>query len=400
MITALASLALSTAVSCLLTPLVRSVALRRGLLDGVTDSRKIHVGRIPRLGGIAIVLAFYTTLTAVVLSRSGGGALIKGDHQQSTPVLVGGILIALLGFYDDLRGAGAKTKFAVQFAIAGALYGFGFRIDHVATPLGAFWLGPLAMPVTLLWIVGVTNAVNLIDGLDGLAGGVAFIALSTLFAISLLRPEPLMMLVAATLGGSVLGFLFYNFNPASIFMGDCGSMFLGFMIATTSIRASQESSTAVAIMIPIVLLALPIADTILALLRRARRRRGLFTGDREHIHHRLVSSGLSQRQAVIALYALSLLCGLAALTLFIAQSRIAVAAVCLALALNTSLLLTRLRRRPEPGARDSALSFTPAARAAFEHPTRQATTGSGSNGSGIPVTYVRDPTGASSRRRI
>ena len=208
-------------------------------------------------------------------------------------------------------------------------------------------MGALSLPFTLLWIVGVTNAVNLIDGLDGLAGGIAFIALTAIFAISAMRHETFMMLVSAALAGSVLGFLIYNFNPASIFMGDSGSMFLGFMIATSSIRASQKASTAVAILIPIMVLAIPIADTSLAIVRRAIRGQGLFTGDREHIHHRLIDSGLSHRRAVLGLYSISMTCGVAAITLFITQDRKAVLTVCLTLSLMTFLLLRRLRERNE-----------------------------------------------------
>ncbi len=239
----------------------------------------------------------------------------------------------------------------MQFVVASALYASGFRIDRVTTPFGSFFLGSLSYPFTLLWIVGVTNAVNLIDGLDGLAGGVAFIALAAIFAISAIRHETFMMVVTAALGGSVAGFLLYNFNPASIFMGDSGSMFLGFMVATTSIRASQKASTAVAILLPIILLAIPIADTALAVVRRMIRRRGIFTGDREHIHHRLLDSGLSHRQAVIALHTLSVACGLAAVTLFVAQEPAAIFAVVAALLLGSGLLLGRLSRlRPYEGA--------------------------------------------------
>ena len=340
-------LAVATGLSAIATPLVRRFALRRELFDHVSSSRKIHAEPIPRLGGVAIVSSFYCSLACVLVWLLNTGASPRADRPGSLWILAGGLVIALLGVYDDVRGADAKTKFTVQFGVAIALYATGFRIDHISTPIGAFWMGPLALPFTLLWIVGVTNAVNLIDGLDGLAGGVAVIALAAIFAISAMRHETFMMLVSASLGGAILGFLVYNFNPASIFMGDSGSMFLGFMIATNSIRASQKASTAVAILVPVIVLAIPLADTALAIVRRAIRRQGLFTGDREHIHHRLIDSGLSHRRAVLGLYVVSVTCGLAAITLFMTQERNAIVAVCLTLSLITYLLLRRLRETPE-----------------------------------------------------
>ena len=166
---ALACLALAIGISAVATPLVRRFALRRGLFDHVNSSRKIHAEPIPRLGGIAIVASFYSSLACVLVWLLHTGASPRADRPGSLWVLVGGLVIALLGVYDDLRGADAKTKFLVQFAVAVALYATGFHIDRIATPVGSFWMGPLSLPFTVLWIVGVINAVNLIDGLDGLA---------------------------------------------------------------------------------------------------------------------------------------------------------------------------------------------------------------------------------------
>jgi len=291
------------------------------MLDHAVGSRKIHGKAIPRLGGIGIVCGFYAPLTVLLLYETSLGEIFYANRQQAFALLGGGVAIALLGIYDDLRGATAVKKFAVQFAIAGTLYAAGFRIDQIATPFGqAIPLGPLAIPFTLLWIVGVINALNLIDGLDGLAGGVALFAIGTTFAITFMRGEPLMTLFMACLGGAVLGFLFYNFNPASIFMGDTGSMFLGFVLAAGSLRTSQKSSTAVAILVPIVALGLPIADTLAAMVRRALRGRPLFSADKEHIHHRLLALGFSQKQAVIVLYGVCTVLGGAALLLTFASS--------------------------------------------------------------------------------
>jgi UDP-GlcNAc:undecaprenyl-phosphate GlcNAc-1-phosphate transferase len=342
MITTAVAFLVSVFVSAVLTPVVRNVALRYRLVDSLAGSRKIHNRAIPRLGGVAIVTAFFTPLLALHHFRTTVGAMFYADRRLVIILLVGGAVIALLGLYDDLRGANARTKFLVQFAVAGFLYWRGLRIDHLATPFGdAIHLGVLGLPFTVLWIVGVINAVNLIDGLDGLAGGISLIAIGTIFVISLTRGEDLMMLFGGALGGAVVGFLFYNYNPATIFMGDTGSMFLGYVLATTSMRASQKSSTAVAILIPLVLLGIPIGDTLLAIGRRALRGRPLFNADREHIHHRLLAHGLSQRQAVLVLYAIAVFLGLAALLLTVANS-IETAGVLVAVGLFAYLLLKRL----------------------------------------------------------
>jgi UDP-GlcNAc:undecaprenyl-phosphate GlcNAc-1-phosphate transferase len=204
----------------------------------------------------------------------------------------------------------------VQLAIAGGLYWIGYRVDSIATPFGQeIQLGWLALPFTVFWICGVINAVNLIDGLDGLAGGVAFSALVTVFVVSTLHGDNLLALFAATLGGAVLGFLIYNFNPASIFMGDTGSMFLGLVLATMSIEANEKPSHAVALVVPIIALGLPIVDTLLAMARRAARGVPMFSADRGHIHHRLLDRGLSHRATVLVLYGVSVLLGLAAIGL-------------------------------------------------------------------------------------
>jgi len=314
--TAAVAFVLSLPVAALLTPLASALARRFGLLDHALTSRKVHGRPIPRLGGVAMVLAFYVPVLGLFLTDSGVGRLFYSDPPRAFGFIMGGLAIALLGVYDDLRGAGARTKFTVQFGVALAMYLLGFRVDQIASPFGdAIQLGWLGLPFTLMWIVGVVNAMNLIDGLDGLAGGVALIAVGSTFLVALGRGEPLMMLFTAALAGSVLGFLFYNFNPASIFMGDTGSMFLGFILAVSALRTHQKGATAVAMLVPIVALGLPIGDTLLSIARRAVRGVPLFHSDRGHIHHRLMALGLSQRQTVLVLYGLCLLLGAAAVGL-------------------------------------------------------------------------------------
>jgi UDP-GlcNAc:undecaprenyl-phosphate/decaprenyl-phosphate GlcNAc-1-phosphate transferase len=301
-------------VGAALTQVVRDAALRLGLLDYGLTSRKVHGRAIPRLGGVAIVVAFLAPLAALFFVNSGVGQQFWSDAQSALALFAGGLAIASLGLLDDLRGCNARTKFAVQFAVAGGMYWAGYRIDQISQPFGPpIQLGLFALPFTMLWIAGVINAMNLIDGLDGLAGGVAFIAVGTIFTLAAVHGDPLMLLFTAALGGAILGFLFFNFNPATIFMGDTGSMFLGFVLATTAIKTSQKSTAAVAIAVPILALGIPISDTLLAMGRRALRGAPLFSADRGHIHHRLIDRGLSHRQAVLVIYGGALIFGGAAL---------------------------------------------------------------------------------------
>ena len=311
---------LACLVSGLLTPVVRRFALKHHLFDDHVSARKVHGRPIPRLGGIAIAAGFYAPLLALLLEASSVGEIFYANSRQAIAFLLGGVAICGLGLYDDIRGSGAIKKFIAQFAIAGALYWAGFRIDILALPfIGVFSLGPLSVVFTMLWIVGVINAMNLIDGLDGLAAGVGLFGLVTTFVLAATRGDPIMMLFMASLGGATVGFLVYNFNPASIFMGDTGSMFLGYVLAVGSIQTSQKSSTAVAILIPIVALGLPIADTLLAMIRRAINHQPMFSADRAHIHHKLLDLGLSQKQAVLTLYGASILLGAMALLLTVAS---------------------------------------------------------------------------------
>ncbi len=305
-----AAFLMSLGVSALLTPLVRRFAVRVGAMDA-GGGRKVHAGHIPRMGGVAIVLGFYAPLTALLFLDAGINALFLKDEVLVLGLFVGGLAIAALGLWDDLRGADAVKKFSVQFAVATLMYFCGFQIDSIANPLtgATVFLGWLAFPITLLWVAGVINAVNLIDGLDGLAGGVAIFVLGTLFVLGAMQDRVLACLLCAAAGVATLGFLFYNFNPATIFMGDTGSLFLGFVISAMSINGSrhQKSSTAVAVAIPLLALGLPLADTALAMFRRALRGRSMFSADREHIHHKLLDLGLSHRQAVLVLYSACLL---------------------------------------------------------------------------------------------
>ncbi|MBN8229209.1 undecaprenyl/decaprenyl-phosphate alpha-N-acetylglucosaminyl 1-phosphate transferase [Corallococcus macrosporus] len=322
MITFFVAFLVSLLVALVLTWRVRERALAWGWLDQANSSRKVHVRPIPRLGGIGIVGGFFAPLCALFLVDSGVGDQFLAQTELIVGLFVGGAIIAGLGFYDDLKGAGAKLKFSVQFAVALGLYALGFRIEVLANPFGAeLTLGLLSLPLTVLWVVGVINALNLIDGLDGLAGGVAFFGVGTHFLLALMRGDVLLCLLMVALAGAILGFLVFNFNPASIFMGDTGSMFLGFVLAAVSIKTSSKSGTAVALLVPVMALGLPIMDTLLAMVRRSLLGRPLFSADKEHIHHRLMSRFLlSHRTTVLVLYALCTLFMLTALGLHFANS--------------------------------------------------------------------------------
>jgi len=322
MITFFVAFLTSVVVGAVLTLAVRNRAHAYGWLDQAKSSRKIHVRPIPRLGGVAIVGGFFAPLCALMLVDSGVGTAFFMQDKLALGLFVGGVAIAALGLYDDFRGAGARLKFTVQFGVAAALYGLGFRAEVIANPFGdPIALGWLAIPFTLLWIVGVVNAMNLIDGLDGLAGGVAFFAVLPNFILAFARGDVVLCLTMASMGGAVLGFLIFNFNPASIFMGDTGSMFLGFVLAAVSLKTYSKSGTAVAMLVPLIALGLPIMDTLLAVVRRTALRRPLFSADKEHIHHRIMSRMLlSHRRAVLALYGVCCLFALTALGLSYANS--------------------------------------------------------------------------------
>jgi UDP-GlcNAc:undecaprenyl-phosphate/decaprenyl-phosphate GlcNAc-1-phosphate transferase len=306
MITLSTAAFLAFLICLLVTPLVRSLALRTGVVDAAGFvHRKIHATDVPRLGGIALVVSFCVPITALLFVDTGVGRLLEEQKEFLVCLLGGSAVIALLGLYDDLRGAGAKLKLLVQTATATAVYLGGFRIEFINFPLLHDGLGLLSFPITLLWIVGITNALNLIDGLDGLAAGMAFFGVLPMTVLALADGNLMLGLITLTLMGSLLGFLVYNFHPAKIFMGDTGSMFLGFVLALVTVQTSHKSSVAASLLAPVLALGVPILDTSIAVARRAWRGRPLFAADRNHLHHRLLTAGLGHRNAVLALYAVA-----------------------------------------------------------------------------------------------
>ncbi len=286
-----------------LIPFAKWVARKVGAVD-VGGGRRVHAGAIPRLGGIAVALGFFAPLLALFYTESYVASVFYHEPKRILGLAGGGLIVVLLGIMDDVRGVRPRTKLLVQTLAALFAYACGYQIDGMLLPwVGVVHLGYLSAPATCLWFVAIINALNLIDGLDGLAGGVAFFACIGNFAMGALGDAHMVMLLSATLCGAIVGFLVFNFNPASIFMGDSGSMFLGFVLAATSLLgALVKNTTVVAIAVPIMVLGLPIADTAIAMLRRALTSRPIMTADRGHIHHRLLDLGLTQRRAVLALY--------------------------------------------------------------------------------------------------
>jgi len=321
MLTFLVAFLLSALVALALTPAVRWAAHHFGLVDAPTEARKVHDRPIPRLGGIAIAVAFFVPIVGLFFWDNDVSDAYLGDVSRVIGLFGGSAVVVLLGLSDDLLDLRPRTKLAVQFVVAVAVYFLGYQIGTVANPFGApFVLGWLSMPVTVLWIVGVMNAVNLIDGLDGLASGVSLFTVLTLFVLALVNGNVVVALTSAALAGALIGFLRYNFNPASIFMGDSGSLFLGYILATTAISGSAKSSTVVALGIPLLALGLPLLDTSIAIVRRFLAGRPIFGSDRGHIHHRLLDRGLSHRQVVLVLYGVCLLFTGLALSMVYANS--------------------------------------------------------------------------------
>jgi UDP-GlcNAc:undecaprenyl-phosphate/decaprenyl-phosphate GlcNAc-1-phosphate transferase len=304
-------------ITLFLTLVVKKVAFKYNIC-AKPNHRSIHQKCIPLMGGVAIFGAFLLSFSIIwIFSGPGLSHLIR----EIFVFLIGGLLILLIGIYDDIKGAHWLEKFAVQFLAGSIVVLFGYKISVIVYPFGgSIALGFFSVPITLLWIVFITNALNLIDGLDGLAAGISFIAACLMLFISLWFGNIASAFPAAILAGSLLAFLIFNFNPAKIFLGDSGSLFLGFMLACFSINGTFRDSTGVAMLIPIIVLGIPITDTILAFIRRLRKGAHPFVADREHIHHRLLTLGMTHKQAVLSINFISLLWGCIAVVILISKN--------------------------------------------------------------------------------
>ena len=296
----------AAALALLVTPLVRALALRLGAVDE-PGPRRVHARPVPRLGGVALLVAGLGAL--VVTAPLGVPALAQlatgGRHVGW--LLAGALVVVAAGAVDDIRGIAPLPKLGLQVVAAGFALAGGYGMRGIAVPFGTGYVafGPFGAVLTLLWIVTMINALNLIDGLDGLAAGVALIASLTLFAVALVQGRTDAAYLWAALWGVLAGFLVYNFNPASIFLGDSGSLLLGYLIGVLSVQSLAKGATVVIVMAPVLALGLPLMEVALTLLRRT-----LVSGlasvvraDREHIHHRLIGRGMTHRGAVLTLYA-------------------------------------------------------------------------------------------------
>ncbi|HJH11197.1 MAG TPA: undecaprenyl/decaprenyl-phosphate alpha-N-acetylglucosaminyl 1-phosphate transferase [Metalysinibacillus jejuensis] len=302
------SLVVAFIASILLTPVVKRLAFRIGAVDA-PNYRKVHSRIMPRLGGLAVFLAFVI-----------GFAVYQPQSKYSLAILLGATIIVITGILDDMYEISAKAKLIGQFAAALiVIFVGGIQVEFINLPFqGTLDFGFLSIPFTLLWIVGITNAINLIDGLDGLAAGVSTIALMTLAAMAFIMGNVFVMATAAILAAACLGFLFYNFHPASIFMGDTGALFLGFMIAVLSLLGFK-SITMVSFIIPIIMLGVPISDTFFAIVRRLRMKQKWSDPDKSHLHHCLLNMGFSHRQTVVLIYGIAAMFGVAAIIFSMAK---------------------------------------------------------------------------------
>ncbi len=327
-------------VAAALTPLVRALARRVGAVDKPDDYRKTDRRAVPLLGGIAVFAAFPVPIVALTLFHRNNVAVLVEQHWPQVAALLAGGAIALgLGIVDDVMQLSARWKLLCQVAAAGVAVAGGFCVTAISNPFGgSIVLGWLGVPVTILWFIGCMNALNLLDGLDGLAAGVGLFVAVTLLLVSSVYGNGLAMLLLACLAGATAGFLRYNFHPATIFLGDSGSMLLGFWVAALSLLAARKAEAAVALLVPFIALGLPIFDTTLAILRRWSRNLPISAADRQHIHHRLLAMGLTHRRAVLVLYvacaalgaaALLISAGRGAMTLIVVGSLALLAFVCI-----------------------------------------------------------------------
>ncbi|MDY3015178.1 MAG: MraY family glycosyltransferase [Evtepia sp.] len=305
----MAALVAAMLISFIATPVVKSLAQKVGAIDVPKDGRRMHDHPIARMGGLAIFFGFLlSTLVFVPLSRPLQG------------MLLGGVIIVILGVLDDIYALPALPKLIVQIVAALMAVMGGNVIQVISNPNlfsdNPYWsLGSLSIPISVIWIVAITNAVNLIDGLDGLAVGVATISSLTMLVIAMLVSEGVVALMMAALAGGCIGFMPYNLNPAKIFMGDTGSTFLGFILATVSIQGLFKFYTIISFAVPFLMLGLPLFDTCFAILRRVSKGQNPMAPDRSHVHHRLIDMGFNQKQAVSILYIISAILGLSAVVL-------------------------------------------------------------------------------------
>jgi UDP-GlcNAc:undecaprenyl-phosphate/decaprenyl-phosphate GlcNAc-1-phosphate transferase len=287
--------------SIFLTPIVKKLAFKIGATDK-PNHRKVHSRIMPRLGGLAIFLSFVI-----------GMKFFNPIGEYHLPIMIGSMIIILTGILDDIKEISPKVKLAGQIAAAAVvvIYG-GLKVEFINLPFGGIIdFGYLSIPLTMIWIIGITNAINLIDGLDGLAGGVSTIALLTIAGMSMVMDNYYVLVVSLIAAASTAGFLFYNFHPAKIFMGDSGALFLGYIISVLSLLG-YKNVTFISLVIPVIILGVPISDTFFAIVRRIVNKQPISAPDKSHLHHCLIRAGFTHRQTVLLIYAMAAIFGLVA----------------------------------------------------------------------------------------
>ncbi|UXS67476.1 undecaprenyl/decaprenyl-phosphate alpha-N-acetylglucosaminyl 1-phosphate transferase [Staphylococcus chromogenes] len=297
----------SMIVSLILTPIVIAVSKKLDIVDQ-PNFRKIHTKPISMLGGSAILLSFFIGIWL--------GAPIE---REIKPLLLGAIVIYLVGLIDDLYDLKPVLKLIGQIIAASIVVVYGVTIDFISIPIGpTIHFGWLSIPITIFWIVAITNAINLIDGLDGLAAGVSTIALVTIAFIAILQGNIFIIMICSVLIGSLLGFLVFNFHPAKIFLGDSGALLLGFIIGFLSLLGFKNI-TFISLFFPIVILAVPFIDTLFAMIRRVKRGQHIMQADKSHLHHKLLDLGYTHRQTVILIYAMAIMFSVVSVILYLSQ---------------------------------------------------------------------------------
>jgi len=315
---------------------VRRSAIARGWVAEPDSDRHVHTTPVPRVGGVAIFLAFMLLAGVALLLPKSTGLALTIPVRTVVSILSAACIVFLLGLYDDVRVAGPYLKFGVQTIAATILWFGGVGISHFdLLSAGRSLHTAIALPLTIFWVLLITNAFNLIDGLDGLAAGSAIFSTLVVFVSSLVAPNSTVALLAIVLAGAILGFLRLNFHPASIFLGDSGSMFIGFMLAALALAGSQKAPTMIAVAIPVLSFGLPILDVCLAISRRFVGGKPLFSADRDHIHHKLLKRGLSQRGAVLVLYGVTAV--FAVLSLILMHDAALIALVLIVIGLGVAL---------------------------------------------------------------
>lgn len=311
-----AAFAAGFALTLLLVPPAKRLAVAMGALDK-PNARKVHKAPIPLWGGLGVFGGFVLSFASILYFLPFREMLTERSVMQALGMIAAGTAMVITGMIDDRFGMPAKVKLLCQLVTGAMMYWFGIRIEYLTIPFyGVVFLAPWqGFGITLFWIAGITNALNLLDGLDGLLAGVSMTTALVFLAVSIIKGQPLVGVAMACVAGCALGFLRYNFNPAQIFMGDTGSLFFGMMFAGWSIIGLFKSTATVALFIPVLLMAVPIFDTSFAIVRRFLAGRPIFSPDKGHLHHRLLNKGLTQKQAVLVIYAINTFFGLLGLAL-------------------------------------------------------------------------------------